>query len=282
MDHVTLLGVKGGPAIRQGGAMPTASLLQMDGTTIVVDTAIGVSRSLVEAGISLLEIDAIFITHLHSDHVLELGGLIYTAWTTGLTTPIKVYGPDGIEAYWDGFLASMAFDQAIRIEDEGRIPIRNLVQIETFAEGQICTLGEIEISALRVDHPPVTDCFALKFQTRKAKIVFSADTCYFPALAPFAQGADILIHEAMLTHGIDAIVRKTNAGDRLRKHLLASHTPAEGVGRIAAAAQVRKLVLNHLVPVDDPNFTNANWDAEVSKTWDGEMIVGVDGLRIPF
>ena len=73
MNQITLLGVKGGPAIRQGGAMPTASLLQLNGQNIVIDCGIGVARSVVEAGVSLLNIDAIFITHLHSDHVLELG-----------------------------------------------------------------------------------------------------------------------------------------------------------------------------------------------------------------
>ena len=70
-DQITLLGVKGGPAIRQGGAMPTSSLLQFGGQTVLVDCGIGVARSCVETGVSLLDIDAIFITHLHSDHVLE-------------------------------------------------------------------------------------------------------------------------------------------------------------------------------------------------------------------
>ncbi len=282
MNQIILLGVKGGPAIRRGGAMPTSSLLQMQGQNIVVDAGIGVARSIVEAGTSLLDLDTIFITHLHSDHVLELGPLLYTAWTTGLNKAVQIYGPDGITAYWDGFLASMAFDQNIRIEDEGRTPIRELVQIEEFAEGPVCMLDGIAVSALRVDHPPVTDCFALKFQNDSSKIVFSADTCYFPPLAAFAKGADVLVHEAMLTEGIDAVVRKTNAGERLRAHLLASHTPASDVGRIAAAAGVSKLVLHHLVPIDDPAFTDQNWINEVAKTWDGPMIVGKDGLCIPF
>jgi MATE family multidrug resistance protein len=57
---------------------------------------------------NLKALDLIFITHLHSDHVLELGALIHTAWTTGITTPIHVYGPPGIAAYWQGFMAAMA------------------------------------------------------------------------------------------------------------------------------------------------------------------------------
>ena len=281
MNQITLLGVKGGPAIRQGGAMPTSSLLQLNGQNIVIDCGIGVARSVVEAGVSLLNIDAIFITHLHSDHVLELGQLLYTAWTTGLSKKITVYGPEGTEAYWDGFLASMVFDQSIRIEDEGRTPIRDLVDLHIFSEGVVCAHCDIQVSALRVDHPPVTDCFALKFKTGDKQVVFSADTCYFPPLAKFAKGADVLVHEAMLTAGVDTLVRRTHGAERLREHLMASHTPAQDVGKIAAAAQVGCLVLNHLVPADDPQFTDTHWLDEVAKSWDGPTIVGKDGLTVP-
>ncbi len=281
MNKIVLLGVKGGPAIRQGGAMPTASLLQLEGQNIVIDCGIGVSRSVVEAGVSLLDIDSIFITHLHSDHVIELGPLLYTAWTTGLKKKVKVFGPTGIEDYWNGFLASMVFDQTIRIEDEGRTPIRDLIDIHVFGEGPVDDLNGIKVTALRVDHPPVTECYALRFDAESAQVVFSADTCYFPPLAEFSRGADVLVHEAMLIEGVEYLVRRTGGMDRLRAHLLASHTPAQDAGKIAKAAGVATLVLNHLVPADDPNFTEADWQAEVSKDWDGPTIIGKDGHVIP-
>lgn len=281
MDQITLLGVKGGPAVRQNGAMPTASLLQMGGQNILIDCGIGVTRSTVAAGAAILEIDAIFITHLHSDHVLELGPLLYTAWTTGLRREIPVYGPEGIQAYWDGFLAAMAFDHAIRVDDEGRTPIRELVRIETFGEGSVAKLKDLEVSALRVDHPPVTECYALRFADDRTSVVFSSDTCYFPPLAEFARGASVLVHEAMLTEGIEKIVARTPNADRLREHLNASHTPADQVGQIASSAMVGHLVLHHLVPADDPDFGEADWLAEVAKTWNGPVSIGQDGLVIP-
>lgn len=280
MDQIVLLGVKGGPAIRQNGAMPTSSLLKMNGQNIVVDCGIGVSKSLVQSGLSLLDIDAIFITHLHSDHVLELGALLYTAWTTGLNKNIKLFGPVGLEAYWDGFLASMTFDQSIRIHDEGRTPIRDLVTLQTYGEGAVTELSGIDISALRVDHPPVTECYALRFEGAAKTVVFSADTCFFPPLADFAEGADCLVHEAMLTQGVDNLVRRTPGADRLKAHLMASHTPASDAAKIATMAGVGQLVLNHLVPADDPSFGEADWKAEVAKEWDGPAIIGTDGLVI--
>lgn len=280
MNELVLLGVKGGPAIRQGGAMPTSSVLKIDGTTLVVDCGIGVSRSLVEAGMSLLEIDAVFITHLHSDHVLELGPMLYTAWTTGLNKPLPVFGPKGIEDYWEGFLASMAFDQSIRIDDEGRTPIRDLIDVTVFGEGDVTRFATTAVTALRVEHPPVTECYALKFAGAAQTIVFSADTRYFPPLAAFAEGADYLVHEAMLTAGVETLVRRTAGADRLREHLLASHTPAADAAKIAQKAGVGTLVLNHLIPADDPSFDDNDWLAEVAKTWAGPTIIGKDGLRI--
>lgn len=280
-DEIILLGTKGGPAIRKGGAMPSSSLLRLNGKNILIDCGIGVSRSAVEAGVSLLEIDAIFITHLHSDHIMELGPLIYTAWTTGLNRPLPVYGPEGTGDYWQNFLRAMAFDHAIRLEDEGRPEIADMIRIETITEGFETEFEGITIRALRVDHPPVTECYALRFEHGGASVVFSADTCYFPPLGQFAAGADVLVHEAMLTAGVDKLVARTASAGRLREHLLASHTPASDVGRIASAGMVGQLVLNHLVPADDPDFGEADWRAEVSKNWNGATIVGQDGLRIP-
>jgi ribonuclease BN (tRNA processing enzyme) len=279
-DELILLGTKGGPALRQGGAQPTSSLLRLDGKTILVDCGIGATRAAVEAGAPLLEIDAIFITHLHSDHVVELGPLIYTAWTTGLDRKLPVYGPPGLADYWQNFLAAMQFDHRIRLDDEGRPDIANLVEIHTIDEGWTGDLDGISVSVLRVDHPPVTDCFALRFDAAGRRIVFSADTCYFPALGRFAEGADILVHEAMLTAGVDKLVSRTASAKRLREHLIASHTPAEDVGRVASAGMVGHLVLNHLVPADDPDFGEADWRSEVSKTWNGRLTVGRDGLVI--
>ena len=280
-DSITLLGTKGGPAIRQGGAMPTASLLQLAGKTVIVDCGIGVARSAVHAGVSLLEIDAAFITHLHSDHVLELGPLLYTSWTTGLNRNIQVFGPDGIQNYWDNFLRCMSFDSAIRIDDEGRTPLAELVEVTTFGEGNVTSLGDVAVTALRVDHPPVTECYALRFEAGGKSVVFSADTCYFPPLADFARGANVLVHEAMLTAGIDNLVRRTPAAGRLREHLMASHTPASDAAKIAAAAGVKQLFLNHLVPADDPAFDDDDWRSEVAKNWDGRVVVGKDGMTIP-
>lgn len=279
-DRLVLLGAKGGPAIRPSGPWPTSSLLEIGGRRIVVDCGLGVTRGLTDAGMSLKALDFVFITHLHSDHVLELGPLLHTAWTAGLDTVVRVYGPPGTGHYWLRFCQAMEFDIEIRIADEGRPDIRDLVQVEEFSDGPVLEEGGLKVSALRVDHPPVTDCFALRFGEGTKSAVFSSDTAFFPPLAEFAKGADILVHEAMLDEGIERLVAKTGNGARLREHLLASHSFADEAGRIAANAGVGRLVLHHLIPADDAEIGETDWIAAVRKTWAGDLTIARDGLVV--
>lgn len=279
-DRLVLLGSKGGPALRPGGPWPSSSLLEIGGRIIVVDCGLGVTRGLVDAGISLKALDLIFITHLHSDHVLELGPLVHTAWTAGLTTPVNVFGPPGTGHCWRRFCQAMEFDIEIRIVDEGRPDIRELVSVSEFGEGHVLDQRGLKVTALRADHPPVTDCFALRFDQGDKSVVFSADTAFFPPLADFAEGADILVHEAMLEEGIERLVARTGNGARLKEHLLASHSFAGEAGRIASDAGVKRLVLNHLIPADDPEIGEADWLAAVRKTWAGDLTIARDGLVV--
>lgn len=278
--RLVLLGTKGGPAIRPGGPWPTSTLLELGGRRIVVDCGLGVTRGVTDAGLSLKALDLIFITHLHSDHVLELGPLIHTAWTAGLATPVKLFGPVGLNRYWQSFVQALEFDIEIRIIDEGRPDLREMVEVVEFDEGDVLRDGALTVTALRVDHPPVTECFALRFEQDGTSIIFSADTAFFPPLADFARGADILLHEAMLEEGVERLVARTGNGARLREHLMASHSLAGEAGTIAARAGVGRLVLNHLIPADDPDIGEADWVEAVRKTWNGPLTIGRDGLVV--
>lgn len=279
MNRLVTLGVKGGPSVRAGAAMPTSSLLELDGQRIVVDAGLGVTRALVLAGVPLADLSSIFITHLHSDHMLELGALVHSAWVTGLRAPVHIYGPDGIRAYWEGFVQAMEHDHHLRVVDDGRAPLEGLVQVHTLAEGEM-PLSGLRVRAMLVDHPPVKHAYAFRFDGSRS-VTFSGDTCYFPPLGDFARGSDLLVHEAMLPEGIEMIVTRTGGGDKLRHHLTASHTSVEDAGRIAAAGEVGKLVLNHLVPVDMPEFTDEMWQARAACHYGGPVVVGKEGLTVP-
>ena len=282
-SYIALLGTKGGPAIRPGSSMPTSNLYHIGGRDIVVDCGLGVTRGLVDQGMQLRTLSLIFITHLHSDHFLELGPLIHTAWTAGLQTPVEVYGPAGLEDYWQNFLASMKCDIDLRIEDEGRPDLAALVRLHVIEAGEVCFSGDLTVSAIRVLHPPLVDCFALSFRAAGVHVVCSGDTAPCDALTAFARGADLLVHEAMLDEALPALFERVgNGSERLREHWLRSHTFAHDAVRIAREAGVKRLALSHLIPADDPQFSKDDWLAAIAECrGDLEVIIGHDGLRIP-
>jgi ribonuclease BN (tRNA processing enzyme) len=280
-DFVALLGIKGGPAIRTGSPMPTSSLLSLGGQTILVDAGLGVTRALCDQGFALKDLSVIFVTHMHSDHYLELGPLLHTAWCAGLKTPVRLWGPSGLRAYWQGFIASMTEDIDTRIDDEGRPDLRDLISVHTLRTGTRITEGGITIDTLDSIHPPLTETWSLSFRGHGRHVVFSGDTAYNPALAGFAQGADLLIHEAMLAEGLDALLKRIgNGDDRLMHHWLRAHTLASDAAKTAADAGVKALALHHLIPSDDPAFGPADWQRAVAPHYAGPLHLGRDGLRI--
>ncbi len=279
MTSLRLMGVKGGPAIRPGSHMPTSNLLHMGGKRVLIDAGLGCTRGICDAGVPLTDIDAIIITHLHSDHYLELGPLFHTAWTAGLNRPVPVIGPAGLHTYWAGFLASMEADISLRIEDEGRCPLAPLAELSVLSDEAPFALGGITVTAMRNMHPPIHDSYALRFDANGQRIVISGDTAYMPEMVDFAAGADILVHEAMLVEGVEALVARMANGDaRLRTHILRSHTSARDVGRVAQAAGVKQLALTHMVPDGDPDFTEDHWRAEVREHYKGRLHISADGL----
>jgi ribonuclease BN (tRNA processing enzyme) len=281
-NFVTLLGTKGGPAIRPGSSMPTSNLLVLGGVEIVVDCGLGVTKALVDQGMQLRDVSLIFITHLHSDHYLELGPLLHTAWTAGLKTKVEVYGPDGLKAYWDAFLVSMKADIDLRIEDEGRPDLRDLVAFHVIDAGTVLERDGLSVSAIRTLHPPLVACFALSFRSTEAHVVFSGDTAPLAALEDFARGADVLVHEAMLESALPALLARVgNGSDKLMAHWLRSHTFAHDAARTATKAGVKALALSHLIPSDDPAYTEEHWREAVAGLWNGALFVGRDGLKIP-
>lgn len=273
---LVLLGTKGGPRVTKGRSNP-ANLVLANNRAYVVDCGHGVTRQLIAAGIEAHQVRTILITHHHSDHNLELGPLIYNAWAGGLREPIDVWGPPPLRQVIDGFFASLGYDIDIRIEDEGRPDLRKLVRLHEFeAPGTVLEIDGLKVSATKVRHPPLTHSYAYRFDTPGRSIVLSGDTGYSPELIKLARGADVLLHEVMHLAGLDRLLARNPNAATLREHLLASHTTTEEVGKVAAEAGVKTLVLNHFVPGDDPSITDEMWVADARKHFSGEIIAGRD------
>jgi ribonuclease BN (tRNA processing enzyme) len=177
-------------------------------------------------------------------------------------------------AYWE----LNKLDVTTRIADEGKPDVRKLLTATDIDEGVILETASVKVTAMRTPHPPIVENFAFRFDTAYGSVVFSGDTAFNPKLAAFAKGCDILVHETLFEPGIDRMVARVPFAATLKKHLMDSHTTTDDVGRIAAMAQPRLLVLSHIVPGDDPSITDAMWLEGVRRHYAGDAIVAKDRM----
>jgi ribonuclease BN (tRNA processing enzyme) len=279
--RLILLGTGGGPRIVAPGRSKPANLLVINDVPYVVDCGEGVAHQVTQAGVPLNMLRHVFITHHHSDHDLDYGNLIYDAWAAGLRTPVDAYGPPPTKAMTAAYWELNKFDIETRIADEGRPDLRKLVSVHEFDQpGLVMQNEDVKVSAARVRHPPITQAYAYRFDAADRSIVLSGDTTYSPELIELSRGADVLVHEVMHLGGIENLLKRVSNAATLREHLLASHTVTEDVGKVAAAAGVKTLVLSHLVPSDDTALTDEMWIEGVRKHFGGQVIVGRDMLEI--
>ena len=279
--RLVLLGTGGGPRVTPKGRAKPANLLVVNGVPYVIDCGEGVALQLVRAGVPLDKLRYVFLTHHHSDHNLDYGNLIYDGWVAGLRTPVDAYGPPPIREITDAYFRLNRFDIETRIADEGRIDLRKLVGVHEFAQdGLVMQNADVKVSAMRVRHPPVAQTYAYRFDCADRSIVFSGDTTYSPELIAISKGADVLVCEAMHLGGLERLLAKVPNASTLRQHLLASHIVTEDLGKLAAEAGVKKLVMTHLVPGDDPTITDEMWIGGVRKSYGGEIVVGRDLMEI--
>lgn len=278
--RLILLGVGGGPRPRMASSAP-AQVIVANGAAYVVDCGNGVARQLVSAGVALPTLRHVFLTHHHSDHNADYGNLLLLAWASGLGTRVDAWGPPPIERMTRLFFELNAYDIGVRMAHEGRVAPEPLVHVHELAAGGAVMEDEsVKVTAALVDHPPVVPAFAFRFDGPDRSIVISGDTVPSDNLVRLAEGADLLVHEALYVPALDRLVARVPNVARLKAHLLACHTAAEDCGRIAAAAGVRTLVLSHLVPADDPSVSDRMWLDAARAHFKGEVVVGKDLMEI--
>jgi ribonuclease BN (tRNA processing enzyme) len=278
--RLILLGTGGGPRPKLQNSA-SAQVIVVDDALYVVDAGDGVARQLVLAGLALPNLRHVFITHHHSDHNADYGNLLLLAWASGLRTRVDTWGPPPIAEMTRLFLQMNAFDIETRIADEGRVPLAPLIEVHERVEaGAVMSDDKVRVTCARVDHPIVKDAFAYRFDTADRSVVISGDTARSDALIELARGADVLVHEALFVPAVDRLVARVPNASTLKEHIIASHTSVEDCGRVAAAAGVRKLVLSHLVPPDDPTITEQMWIQAARAHFGGEIVVGRDLMEV--
>jgi len=279
--RLVLLGTAGGPRPRMTRSAPAQAIVVGD-TVYVVDCGDGVARQLVLANLPLRAVRHIFITHHHSDHNADYGNLILLGWAAGLHTRLDSWGPPPLARMTKLFFEMNATDIRARMLDERRIALQPLVHAhEVHGGGLVMQDENVRVTAAVVHHPPLAAAFAYRFDTADRSIVISGDTTPSNNLVALARGADVLVHEALFdAAAIDRLVASVPNAPDLRRSILSHHTTAEDAGRVATEANVRTLVLSHLVPAEDPAVTDAMWSDAARKHFSGRVIVGKDLMEL--
>ncbi len=272
--RVTLLGT-GCPQCDPNRLGP-ASLVQHGSHQLLIDVGSGATQRLVSAGSTGRALDGVLLTHLHSDHVVDLFQLVISSWHQGRDRPQRIYGPAGTRRFVDGLIALWRPELEQRIAHELRPSTSALeVEVTEIIEGEVLRLDEITVHAVAVDHFPVKQAFGFVIEGGRRRAVFSGDTAPCPRLAEAARGADLLVHECFI-HGI----MKPEPGVRTEQGLAnvaRYHTASSEVGKIAAQANVRALLLHHFVPTA---FDRDAVLAEVRQDYRGPVLIGEDLMSV--
>ncbi len=279
--RLILLGTAGGPRPRKT-RVPSSQVVLVNDAAYVFDCGVGVATQMARVDVRLNSLRHVFITHHHSDHNAEYGPLLLTAWGSGLRTRVDTWGPPPLTRMTELFLQMNDYDIRTRMEDEGRVPLANLIQPHELKQGGVILNQDgVVVTCALVEHPPVTPAFAYRLDSPDRSIVISGDTKASDSLIRLARGADVLVHEVLWPSAVDRLLGNLYNAAQLKRSILSHHTPAEDVGRVAAEAQVKTLVLSHFVPAEDPEITDEMWIGAVRRGgYKGPVILGKDLLEI--
>jgi ribonuclease Z len=242
----------------------------------LVDCGSGVSQRLVQAGTPGKALEAVLLTHLHSDHTVDLLQLVMSSWHQGRDRPQKIFGPKGTKRFIDGLLEFWRPEFEQRIAHERRPSTLALqVDVSEIEDGEIISHADMAVRAVRVEHSPIKNAFGFVFEAAGRKLAFSGDTAFCPALIDAARNADVLVHECFIHREMKIIpgVRTKEGTDAVASY----HTLSTEVGKVAAQANVKCLVLNHFVPTQ---FDRAALLADLRADYNGPIVIGEDLMGI--
>jgi ribonuclease Z len=269
--EVILLGT-GYPAPDPERAGPATAVV-VNGKYFLVDAGRAVTMRLAALKPRMPHVEAVFLTHLHSDHTEGLPDFFNTSWIMEhRAQPMELYGPEGSQEMVDGMLQFFAADIHIRRDLTEHQPAAGArVNVHIVREGAVYKDADVTITAFEVDHRPVVPAFGYKFESGGRTVVISGDTAPSANLVKFARGADVLVHE-VYEPGAFGSTDSAAVANNLSRY----HTDAEQVGRVAADAGVKKLVLTHIIrPQHGEQIRSL-----AAKTYKGPIVVGNDLTRI--
>ena len=202
------------------------------------------SIRLVEAGVGQNEIDKIFLTHLHSDHIIALPDMLLAGWASRRKTPLRVWGPSGTKDMMSSMLRTFDFDIHIRRDVDEKLSAEGIKVVATeIKEGVVYERNDVKVSAFLVDHGPVKPAFGYRVDAGGHSVVMSGDTRFSENLIIHAAGADVLIHEVQTTTLAQFLARGATRAQA--ENIINHHTSAAETGVVFSRVRPRLAVYAH-------------------------------------
>ncbi len=238
-----------------------AVLVEAGGKKLLFDCGRGAVIRLKQAGVRPEEIDGLFVTHLHSDHVVGIPDLWLTGWFQGRQAPLKLWGPAGTESMADHLREAFAFDIGIRsahgLPREGAT-----IAVQEVGNDDVYEVDSVRVTAFEVDHGPIKPAFGYRVDYAGHSVVISGDTNFSAALVNHAKGADCLIHSAWSANAKDDTVPAKR-----------SIATAEDAARVFSAVSPKLGVIYHY-------YDKEGLGEAVRVGYKGQYLVGQDLMRI--
>ncbi|MFZ6745790.1 MBL fold metallo-hydrolase [Undibacterium sp. JH2W] len=257
----------------------------------IFDAGSSTVRNLGRMGFSAGQIDAVFLTHFHSDHIDGMGEFLLQRWVSAShQNPVPVYGPTGVETVVQGIMQAYKLDQGYRVAHHGEATMPpsgfggTAKSFTPQAQGSVTLLkdADLEITAFTVEHGPIHPAVGYRINYKGRSLLISGDTVKSAAVQAQAKDVDLLLHEALsipLTNLLEKAADQAGKANlkKIFKDITNYHTTPEQAAEIARDAKVGALLLNHIAPPLPLPGMEAAFLGDAGHIYKGKIRVGIDG-----
>lgn len=247
-----------------------ATLVRAGGRTMLVDAGRGVCMRLAAAGVLPLMLDAVWLTHLHSDHICDLNDVVTTQWVMSpVPKPLPIFGPPRTTEVMAGLTAMLRPDVEYRLAHHPDLSWEPQLEVAEVTPGVVFDEGGLRIIAARTDHRPVEPTLGFRFELEGRAVVLAGDTIPCAGLDELCQGADIYV-QTVLRDDLVRMVPMQRFVDTIDYH-----STVVQAAQTATRCGVGTLVLTHQIPTPGPG-TADEWTAIARAEFAGEIVFGED------
>jgi ribonuclease Z len=270
---VTLLGTGCPPAVMN--RFGPSTLVEAGNQKFVFDAGRGALQRLTQLGVRWQDVQGVFLTHLHSDHVVGFPDLWLTGWliAPGRSVPLPVWGPSGTSSMMAHLAQAYEADIKVRIANDGVSADGVKLVAHDIVEGIVYDRGGVTVTAFEVDHAPVRPAFGYRIDYAGRSVVLSGDTRFSENLIRHAQGVDLLVHEVF----VPVTLTRLGMPPERAKKIIAYHVTPQQAGDVFTRTKPRLAVYSHICM---PSAGEQDVIGPTRTTYSGPLEVGEDLMVI--